>query len=117
MRKAPPRLTGQPVGAPIIPSGADLLQGSVAALKRLDGSYMLVQGPPGAGKTYTSSHAVVALLKDGKRIGVASNSHKAINNLLKDVEAVAREQRVHFRGIKKSSNEEQYCRGSVISDT
>jgi uncharacterized protein len=117
MRKAAPRLTGLAVGEPMIPPGADLLAGSVASLKRLDQSYMLVQGPPGAGKTYTSSHAIVALLSEGKRVGVASNSHKAINNLLKDVEAVAQEQSVRFRGIKKSSNEEQFFAGQLIGNT
>jgi predicted RecB family nuclease len=117
MRKAAPRLTGQTAGVPIIAPGVDLLAGSVAAVKRLDQSYMLIQGPPGAGKTYTSSHAIVALLADGKRVGVASNSHKAINNLLKDVEAVAQEQGVRFKGIKKSSNEEQFFAGQQIGNT
>ncbi|MPZ39976.1 MAG: hypothetical protein GEU95_18350 [Rhizobiales bacterium] len=54
---------------------------------------------------------------EGKRIGVASNSHKAINNLLKDIEALAQEQRVRFSGIKKSSREEQFFGGSMIVDT
>lgn len=117
MRKAAPRLTGQAAGTPIVALGADLLAGSVAALRRLDQSYMLIQGPPGAGKTYTSSHAIVALLADGKRVGVASNSHKAINNLLKDVEAVAKEQHIKFRGIKKSSNDEQFFAGQQIGNT
>jgi hypothetical protein len=67
--------------------------------------------------TYTSSHAIVALLADKKRVGVAFNSHKAINNLLKDVEAVAREKGVCFSGIKGSSKEEQYFRGTMIADT
>jgi len=117
MKKSLPRLRGHAAGAPIIPEGTDLVAGSVAALKKLDGSYMLIQGPPGAGKTYTSSHAIVALLRDGKRIGVASHSHKAINNLLKDVETLAQEQGVRFRGIKKSSIEEQFFEGRQIGDT
>ena len=117
MRKAAPRLTGQAAGSPVIAPGVDLSAGSVAALKRLDQSYMLIQGPPGAGKTYTSSQAIVALLADGKRVGVASNSHKAINNLLKDVEAGAKEQQVKFRGIKKSSNDDQFFTGRQICNT
>jgi predicted RecB family nuclease len=117
MRKAAPRLAGLAAGAPVIAPGEDLLAGSVVALKRLDQSYVLIQGPPGAGKTYTSSHAIVALLADGKRVGVASNSHKAINNLLKDVEAVAQEQGVRFRGIKKSTNEEQFFAGQQVGNT
>ncbi len=117
IRRAAPRLGGLAVGTPIIAPGEDLLAGSVAALKRLDQSYMLIQGPPGAGKTYTSSHAIIALLAEGKRVGIASNSHKAINNLLKDVEAVAQERGVRFRGIKKSSNEEQFFAGRQIGNT
>lgn len=117
MKKSVPRLANQKAGAPIIEPGSDLLAGSVAALKRLDQSYMLIQGPPGAGKTYTSSHAIVDLLADKKRIGVASNSHKAINNLLKDVEAVAKEKGVSFSGIKGSSKEVQYFQGTMIADT
>ncbi|MEA2822982.1 MAG: hypothetical protein QOJ86_4986 [Bradyrhizobium sp.] len=117
MKKSAPRLRGHAAGTPVIPEGTELVAGSVAALKKLDGSYILVQGPPGAGKTYTSSHAIVALLRDGKRIGVASHSHKAINNLLKDVETVAQEQGVRFTGIKKSSTEEQFFEGRQISDT
>ncbi|UJX46291.1 AAA family ATPase [Xanthobacter sp. YC-JY1] len=50
-----------------------------------------IQGPPGAGKTYTSSQAIVALLAEGKRVAVASNGHKAIDQLLREVEALARD--------------------------
>lgn len=117
MKKSVPRLVSQKAGAPIVDPGVELLAGSVAALKRLDESYMLIQGPPGAGKTYTSSHAIVALLADKKRVGVSSNSHKAINNLLKDVEAVAKEKGIRFSGIKGSSKEDQYFQGTMIANT
>jgi predicted RecB family nuclease len=116
MKRSSPRLASQNAGKPIVDPTADLLTGSVSALKRLDQSYMLIQGPPGAGKTYTSSHAIVALLADKKRIGVASHSHKAINNLLKDVESVAKENGVRFSGIKGSNKEEQYFQGTMITN-
>lgn len=117
MRRALPRLRSLSPGMPIVAPGSDQLSGSVEALKRLDESYLLIQGPPGAGKTFTSSHAIVALLAGGKRVGVASNSHKAINNLLKDIETVAAEKGVRFRGVKKSSTEEQFFKGQQIADT
>ena len=43
------------------------------------------------------------LLARGKRVGVSSTSHKAIHNLLREVEEVAAEAGVDFRGLKKSS--------------
>jgi uncharacterized protein len=49
----------------------------------LNNGFLAIQGPPGAGKTYTAKHVMISLLKAGKRIGVASNSHSAVVNLLK----------------------------------
>ncbi|AMT97243.1 MULTISPECIES: TM0106 family RecB-like putative nuclease [Psychrobacter] len=54
----------------------------IIAISNLDSSYLPIQGPPGSGKTYTGKHAIAHLLKSGAKIGISSNSHKAINNLL-----------------------------------
>ncbi|WDZ82065.1 TM0106 family RecB-like putative nuclease (plasmid) [Ensifer adhaerens] len=43
---------------------------------------LAIQGPPGAGKTHTGAHAILALVKAGLRVGVTANSHKVIRNLL-----------------------------------
>ncbi|HYD10710.1 MAG TPA: TM0106 family RecB-like putative nuclease [Acidimicrobiales bacterium] len=50
------------------------------ALRR--GDVLPIQGPPGAGKTYTGARMIAALVAAGKRVGVCANSHKAIGNLL-----------------------------------
>ncbi|MEE9320084.1 MAG: AAA domain-containing protein, partial [Granulosicoccus sp.] len=52
------------------------------AVNSLQQSCLVIQGPPGTGKTYTASCVIGKLLKDGHKVGVASNSHAAINNLL-----------------------------------
>lgn len=45
-------------------------------------------------------------------------SHKAINNLLAWIEKIAKENGIRFRGIKKSSNVDQYLGGhGLIADT
>lgn len=111
LRRDRPRLAGREPGQPVVPEGEDATAGAIAALRDLDESYVLVQGPPGAGKTYTSSQAIVALLAEGKRVGVASNSHKAINNLLAEVQAMATAQGLHVAGMKKSSREDQMLNG------
>lgn len=106
LRKSSPRLTGRSEGAPIIKPTQELLTGTIDAIRALDDSYLVIQGPPGTGKTYTSARAIVALLATRKTVGVSSNSHKAINNLLREIEAVAKEKCVSFRGVKKSTDED-----------
>lgn len=52
------------------------------AVKNLKNSYLTIQGPPGAGKTHTGTRVIAELVRSGARVGIMSNSHKAINNLL-----------------------------------
>jgi predicted RecB family nuclease len=66
----------------------------------LDGTYLFVQGPPGSGKTYRGAQMIVALLRAGRKVGVASQSHKAIHNLLDEVEGCTRTEGVAFKGFK-----------------
>lgn len=97
-----PKLKGRTPGLALVPeeSGTDAIIDAVAAL---DQSYLYIQGPPGAGKTYTGSHVIVELLRRGCTIGVTSNSHKAINNLLAAVEDKAKKRGIEFHGMKKCS--------------
>jgi len=90
----PPRLVGEHV-----------LREVTDVTLRLNHSYLFVQGPPGSGKTYTGARVIVALLRAGKRVGVTSNSHKAIHNLLDEIENVAHGIGYWFRGFKKSGSD------------
>lgn len=99
-----PSIVGHTKGAPILSSSDNALPEIINAISNLDGSYIFVQGPPGAGKTYTGSHVIVSLLKQGYKVGISSNSHKAINNLLHGVEKVAKAEGFVFRGAKKSTS-------------
>lgn len=60
----------------------EALDGLIAAARAMDRSVLPVQGPPGTGKTYVTARAILALVRDGKRVAVSSNSHAAISNLL-----------------------------------
>ena len=53
-----------------------------ALVRSLDGRHLVIQGPPGSGKTWTSGRLIADLIAHGKRVGVASTSHKAIHKLL-----------------------------------
>ena len=103
LRREPPLIAGHASGAPILKPGENAVAGAARAVASLDHSHLFIQGPPGTGKTYTASRAAVALLREGKRIGVASHSHKAINNLLDGIEAAAKEAGLSFEGVKKAS--------------
>ncbi len=97
-----PRLRDKPPGV-VLRTTADLPDDILNGVAALDNSYLLIQGPPGSGKTHTCSHVIVELVRRGKKVGITSNSHKAIHNLLDRVEQVATNQDVSFLGIKKST--------------
>jgi predicted RecB family nuclease len=89
-------------------AGRELLQTTeLEEMKRLvldlDRSHLVVQGPPGSGKTWTGARLIVRLLREGERVGVTATSHKAIHNLLFEVERVAATEGVAFKGLKKST--------------
>ena len=114
LKREHPRVRGLDTGEPIVAPGADVVPAAVAAIARMDATHMLVQGPPGTGKTFLSANAIVELLACGRRVGVASNSHKAINNLLQEIERQALGRGITFRGAKKCSADEHLHDGLLI---
>lgn len=83
LQKRQPRVNGLN-GGDIAPSKdpEQKLNEVIAAIKNLDNSYLTIQGPPGSGKTHTGKHVIAELVKSGAKVGISSNSHKAINHLL-----------------------------------
>jgi uncharacterized protein len=112
LKKEPPRIDRLPE----LRGSVNLLADTIATLGRMNGTHVVIQGPPGCGKTFTSAHAIVSLIEAKQRVGVMSMTHKAINNLLKDIEKVAKERGVSFTGIKQSSSESDWLNGSVFKD-
>src|SRR6185295_8440122 len=84
----------------------------------LDSSYLFIQGPPGTGKTWTGARLITELMRQGRRVGVAATSHKAIHNLLDEVVRAAKHEGLAFRGMKKVTNEtrETYFDGDFIDN-
>ncbi|MBY5462064.1 TM0106 family RecB-like putative nuclease [Rhizobium leguminosarum] len=80
LSRVTPRLTIGP-SADLL-GGADPVVGTVAAVGAMDGTVLPIQGPPGTGKTYVTARAILSLVRRGARVGVASNSHEAIRNVL-----------------------------------
>jgi uncharacterized protein len=101
---ATPRIRGRVAGQKIQP---DIVTPNAVGsiVDALDDSYLFVQGPPGAGKTYIGARLIVDALEAGRKVGVMANSHKAIHNLLDEVERVAAERGVTFVGVKKYTDD------------
>ncbi len=99
--REPPRLKGWAVGQPIIAPGQDILAGSLAVAQAMNLTCLYVQGPPGSGKTYTGARMIACVLAKGFRVGITSNSHKAINHLLAGVMGVLAEQGQNIHAVKK----------------
>lgn len=106
LKRNSPRIMGHQVGQPIAPSrdSKERLQQIIQSVINLNNSYLTIQGPPGAGKTYIGKHVIAELLKLGKKVGISSNSHKAINNLLISTAKYCREEGIigYFACAKKT---------------
>ena len=75
-RSAPRLKTG-----PLMPV-VDPVEGTITAVGAMDETILPIQGPPGTGKTYVTARAILSLVRKGARVGVTSNSHEAIRNVL-----------------------------------
>ncbi|MBY0357582.1 MAG: TM0106 family RecB-like putative nuclease [Candidatus Obscuribacterales bacterium] len=95
LHKTTPRLKNRQNGERLIRT-EQIKEETVELLSNLDSSYLCIQGPPGSGKTELAAYAILELLRQGKRIGVSSNSHKAIENLLGRVASLAKYQQEHL---------------------
>ncbi len=51
----------------------------------LDNSVLPIQGPPGAGKTFTGARMICQLINRGDKVGITAVSHKVIRKLLDEV--------------------------------
>ncbi|WP_158994008.1 TM0106 family RecB-like putative nuclease [Mucilaginibacter sp. L196] len=77
------------------------LEAALAGVQVLDHGVLPIQGPPGAGKSYTASRMILAAIKTGKKVGITAMSHKVIRNLLEKVMEAATEENVQVRCLHK----------------
>jgi uncharacterized protein len=81
LRRDKPRLQKGTIAA-LLATPGDMTQQAIEVVRQLDRSHLIIQGPPGTGKTTLAAAIIQALLQDGKKVGITSNSHEAINLLL-----------------------------------
>lgn len=96
-------------------------EAAVAAARRLalelDTGVLAIQGPPGAGKTYTGGRMICELVRAGKKVGITAVSHKVIRNLLDGVVEAASEEGLSVRCLQKVSGKAIKDEGQPIRET
>jgi predicted RecB family nuclease len=73
-----PRVGGQPLHR----AGETTVEAAARLCDHLAGGILPIQGPPGAGKTFTGARMICELVRSGKTVGITANSHKVIRNLI-----------------------------------
>jgi uncharacterized protein len=100
-----PDISNLNYGSTLINEKNELNSQATEITKNLNNSYLTIQGPPGTGKTYTSAYIIIELIKQGKKVGVSSNSHEAIKTLLIEIEKQAlspANKGFEFKGLRKA---------------
>jgi predicted RecB family nuclease len=100
-----PKLSRQETVLPL--AGESSTNTARRIVSALDDSLFAIQGPPGAGKTFTGARMICELAKQGKKIAITAPSHAVIRNLLDEVVAAAHEDgNSHVRCMQRCEDEE-----------
>ncbi len=97
LRRVPPRAGGQALHR----DGETAVDAAMRLCAHLAGGVLPIQGPPGAGKTFTGAHMICELVRQGRTVGITANSHKVIRNLIDKVIEVADENGVDLHCCQK----------------
>ncbi len=108
-----PRLIASPHSATLVGAAEDPVEAAMRIVRSLDHSILPVQGPPGAGKTYTGAQIIVDQVRRGHRVGVCATTHRAIGELLTAICEVASEKATPVRILQKCDEEERCPQPSV----
>jgi len=94
--------------------GEDVVNACVRLGLALDGGVLPIQGPPGAGKTYSGARMIVALVRAGRRVGITGTSHKVITNLLEAALEAAAEENVTLSAVQKVDDDQAGCQHAFV---
>ena len=98
--KSSPRTGGEQ----LMREGETATDAAIRLCSHLEGGILPIQGPPGAGKTYTGARMICELIRQGKTVGITANSHKVIRNLFEGVIKEATKQRMTIRCAHRTND-------------
>ena len=113
--RRPPRVDGAAPGQSLVREDESTLAAARRIATALDDTVLPIQGPPGTGKTYTGARMVAELVRAGRRVGIAAQSHKAISNMLRQVLEAADEAQITVRAIQKCDNGDEVDLDGVLT--
>ena len=94
--------------------GEDIVEAAIRASSNLDRSYLAIQGPPGAGKTYTGASIILELAKSGMKIGITAVSHKVISNLARATIKLGAEKGVRVKFVHKVNEKSENLPDEIV---
>jgi hypothetical protein len=97
-----PRVGGEPLRR----EAETTVEAAVRLCAHLAGGILAIQGPPGAGKTFTGARMICELVRYGKTVGITANSHKVVRNLIDAVIKAADELGVELQCCQKADEVE-----------
>lgn len=98
-----PRVGGEPLHR----DEETTVEAAVRLCAYLAGGVLPIQGPPGAGKTFTGARMICELVRRGKTVGITANSHKVIRNLINATIKAADELRIKLQCCQKADEVEE----------
>ncbi len=104
LRTAPRLVPGAPER--LILDGESTLDAAIRLVAQLDASVLPLQGPPGAGKTFTAARMILAAVRAGRRVGITATSHKVISNLLEETCRAAVRIGFELKAVQKGEPEQ-----------
>lgn len=91
---------------PLHRDGETTVEAAVRLCAQLAGGIFPIQGPPGAGKTFTGARMICELVRRGKTVGITANSHKVIRNLIDATIKAADDLRIDLQCCQKADEVE-----------
>jgi predicted RecB family nuclease len=102
LRNKPTLIEGETIAALL---GEDTITTASRISEALKETVLAIQGPPGAGKTFTGARMICRLVRTGRLVGVTAHSHKAIGKLLADLQVAAADAEIKVRCVRKIGEE------------
>jgi predicted RecB family nuclease len=104
-------------GGPVAAGDETIAEAAVRLACLLSRSYLPLQGPPGTGKTYTAAEQILALVAQGRTVGITGPSHAVIHQLIETLCGRASVRGVAMRIGQRADRDNPFLHGSATEMT